>query len=252
MMKHHEDSVKNMVLHFREDPEVSALFLIGSLATGTERPDSDIDGVAIVPQEYCDRLKAAGGATVSIWGKCTYEGGYFDVHFKTRDEIKEILSRGIEPIRNMFSYARPLFCDDPELVRMVADIPKLPEAEIAQKKLRYYCTLKQYYTYYWAICKPQGFHRNHVANGMVFCLYRLILLENKILFPSTRKMEAAVISASDKPDRIIEKCRSFMNNLSDGEAAALVREYEDWTSYNYPDPKEFQFIANNFADPYEL
>jgi len=249
MYKHHAESIENMKKHYREDNEIEALFLIGSVATGTERPDSDIDGVAVVPQEYYERLKAVGNTMATVWGKCTYESGYFDVHFMTRNQIVQILSNGSEPMRNMFSCAKPLFCDDSELTGLIARIPYLPEAEIAEKKLRYYCTFKQFYSYYWSICKPQGFHRNHVANGMVFCLYRLILLENKILFPSTRKMEMCVINAPDKPDGIIEKCHNFMRNLTDEEAAELVRDYEAWTSYDYP--KDFQFIANKFADPYE-
>jgi hypothetical protein len=35
-MKHHEESIKNMIVYFQENPEVMALFLNGSVATGTE------------------------------------------------------------------------------------------------------------------------------------------------------------------------------------------------------------------------
>ena len=249
MLKHHEESIQNMIAYYRKDPDISALFLIGSVATGTERPDSDLDGVAIVPQEYYDRKKAADDAMAAVWGECTYEHGYFDVHFKTRDQIKEILDHGTEPMRNMFSRARPLFCDDPELIEWVARIPEFPEAEIAEKQLRYYCTFKQYHSYYWAVCKPQGFHRHYVASGMVFCLYRLILLENKMLFPSSRKLEMHVKTAPNKPVGIMEKCQNFLRALSDEDAVSLVADYEAWTSYDYP--KEHQRIANRFADPYE-
>jgi predicted nucleotidyltransferase len=51
MLKHHEDSIKIMISHYREDSEITALFLTGSVATGTERLDSDLDGVAVVSQE---------------------------------------------------------------------------------------------------------------------------------------------------------------------------------------------------------
>lgn len=51
-MKHHEESIKNMIAHFKENPEIIALFLNGSVATGTERSNSDIDGVAVVSSEY--------------------------------------------------------------------------------------------------------------------------------------------------------------------------------------------------------
>jgi hypothetical protein len=49
----------------------------------------------------------------ACFGKCTYEGGYFDVHFKTRKQLEELAESGSEPMRNMFSAARVLFCDEP-------------------------------------------------------------------------------------------------------------------------------------------
>jgi len=68
-MKHHEESIKNMTAYFQEDPEIIALFLTGSAATGTERPDSDIDGVAVVSREYYLQKKKTGMTCESIWGK---------------------------------------------------------------------------------------------------------------------------------------------------------------------------------------
>jgi len=57
MHKHHQESIENMAAHYRDNPEIIALFLVGSVATGTERPDSDLDGVAIVSQEYYEEKK---------------------------------------------------------------------------------------------------------------------------------------------------------------------------------------------------
>jgi len=252
-MKHHEDSIKNMIAYFRENPEIIALFLTGSVAAGTERSNSDIDGVAVVSQEYYYEQKKRSGAVIdvveSIWDKCTYEGGYFDIHYKTKQDLINVSENGTEPMRNMFSCARTLFCNDPDLSELVSRIPVFQKTEAAEKQLRYYCTLKQSYSYFWAICRPEGFARIHTAGRMVFCLYRLILLENEILFPSVRKLEEAVKRSANKPEMIIEKCRRFIQSLSDEDALELINSYERWTSYDYP--KDFQFIANNFVDPYE-
>ena len=249
MLKHHEDSIKNMHDHYRADPEVTALFLVGSVATNTERPNSDIDSVAVVSQAYFDKKKDTTGTMEVVHGKCTYEGGYFDTHFITRRQMEELAKNGSEPMRNLFTSAQVLFCNEPGLPELAAEIAVFPEAELDAKKKRYYCTMKQFHLYFWLACKPQGFHRNHVANGMVFSMYRLILLENKILFPSMRKLEECVANAKNKPDEIIAQCHSFMRNQTDDEAAALVETYEKWTSYNFP--KERSVIINGFADPWE-
>ena len=91
MYKHHEESIENMIKHYREDEEIKALFLIGSVATGTERPDSDIDGVAIVSKSYCEQKKNDEGLEEVYYGKCTYEGGYFNIHYMTREDLEEIV-----------------------------------------------------------------------------------------------------------------------------------------------------------------
>jgi len=251
MHKHHQESIENMIAHYSQNPEIIALFLTGSVATGTERPDSDIDGVAVVSPEYYEQKRKTCNECESVFGKCTYEGGYFDVHFKTRQLMEELAASGSEPMRNMFTNARVLFCHEPGLPELAAKIPIFPKKEIELKQLRFYCTFKQFYSYYWVCCKPEGFMKHHVANGMVYNLYRLILIENEILFPSVRKLETFVINAPKKPDGIVDKCRKFMNNLTDEDALALIESYEKWTSYKYPDPKNFQFIANNYFNPWE-
>ena len=250
MLQHHEDSIKIMIAHYQEDPEITALFLIGSVATGTERPDSDLDGVAVVSQEYYERKKKDKGTMEACFGKCTYKGGYFDVHFKTRKELEELAESGSEPWRNMFCAARVLFCNDPELPGIVARIPVFQKADAGKKQKRLYCTLKQFYNYYWNCCKPQGFHRHYVANGMIFNLYRLILLENEILFPSARKLEMMVQRAKNKPDDIIEECHRLMKTFADDDALALVKSYEAWTTYELP--TDNTIIANGFFDPYDM
>ena len=163
--------------------------------------------------------------------------------------MEEVAEKGSEPMRNMFSCARELFCREPGLVELAASIAEFPKDEAPAKKLRYYCTMNMYYTYFWRACKPEGYSRHYVANGMVFSLYRLILLENEILFPSSRKLETTVIGAANKPDRVIELCHRFLHTLQDEDALQILTSYENWTTYDYP--KDRGVILNNFRDHYE-
>ena len=249
MFKHHEDSIQNMITHYRENSEIKALFLVGSVATETARPDSDLDGVAIVSKAYCDELRNTKGLEEVYRGKCTYEGGYFNIHYMTKEDLERLAEKGSEPMRNMFMSARVLFCDEEGLPDLAKKIPIFQESEAAQKQFKFYCTLKMFYTYFWKVCKPEGYMRFHVANGMIFNLYRLLLLENKILFPSVRKLEEYAERAPNLPDKIIEKCHKFMQSLSDEDCLSLVESYESWTSYDYP--KDHNIVMNNFANPLE-
>jgi hypothetical protein len=149
----------------------------------------------------------------------------------------------------MFNCAKVLFCDEPELVPLVEKIFAYPKEEAEKRRLQFYCTFKQFYRYFLVICKPDGFMRHHVAGGMVFNLYRLILIENQLLFPSMRKLEETVISAPNKPANIVEKCQNLLKSLSDTDFDDLVKSYEEWTSYDFP--KDHNTVMNNFADKWE-
>jgi len=249
-----------MIAHYSQNPKIIALFLVGSIATGTERPDSDIDAIAVVSPEYYKEKKKLffdendidGEVIESCFGKCTYEGGYFDVHYMTKEHMEELAKNGSEPKRNKFTNAKKLFCHQEDLPELAKKIPVFQKEEGAAKQLRFYCTFKQLYTYYWSICKAEGFMKDYIANAMVYNLYRLILIENEILFPSLRKLEAFVINAFNKPVDIVKKCQKFMATLIDEDAKEIIDSYEKWTSYKYPDSKEFQFIANNCVNPWEF
>jgi hypothetical protein len=238
-----------MTEFFREKPEVKALFLIGSIVTGTAREDSDVDAVAIITPEEYERKKQSGGTLEVIHGKCTYDGGYFDIHYHTRGDMEALLENGSEPMRNMFTNARVLFSNEEGLAELAAKIPMYPKKDMAEKQLRFYCTFKQFYSYFWKACKPTGFMRFHVADGMIFNLYRLILIENEMLFPSMRKLEETVTVAPKKPEGIIEKVQKFMQTLSDEDCLGLVESYEAWTEYDFP--KVHNIVMNNFADTWE-
>ncbi len=55
MYEHHKESLRIMAEHYRRQPGVIALIFGGSVAKGIERPDSDLDGMAVVSQEEFDR-----------------------------------------------------------------------------------------------------------------------------------------------------------------------------------------------------
>jgi len=250
MHPHHADSILILTDYCRTKPEIIGLFLVGSVATGEARADSDLDCVAIISQEALDeRIRTGVGSLEVIKGMCTYDGGYFDIHYHSPEQCQTFAQSGSELIRNLFRDALDLYGDNPQLAALVATIPRYPKADAAKRQLKFYCTFKMFHTYFWNACKPEGFFRAHVANGMVFNLYRLILIENEILFPCMRKLEDTVRRAPNKPANIIAQANHFLQTLTDRNCAALVQTYENWTAYNYP--KDHNTIMNNFADKWE-
>ena len=93
MYKHHEESIENMKDHFKKQGAV-ALLLVGSVAKGTERADSDLDGIVILSEEEYAEKQKRNITTETIDGLCTYEGGYFDIKYMTKQYLRDLAELG--------------------------------------------------------------------------------------------------------------------------------------------------------------
>lgn len=234
MYRHHEESLKIMEKMFREKEGVIALVFGGSVAKGVERPDSDLDGMVIVTDEYYEHLLEENRLTEVISGYCTYEGGYFDVKYMTKEYLRQAARKGSEPTRNSFVKSRVLFSDDPEIEELVAAIPVFQEKERKEKMISFYCDMQLNYGYFWKACRPEGYMKIRVASEIIYCIYRLILQENRVLFPCNRRLEETVAGVENKPEGIVELCRQFSETPEDGLADRIVSAYHGWTSWDYP------------------
>ena len=106
MYLHHKESIEKLKEYFIGQEGVSAIVLDGSVVKGNARPDSDIDAVIVVTEERFARLSAEGKFAEVIAGYCTYEGGYFDIKYKTKAFLQEAAIRASEPTRNAFVNAQ--------------------------------------------------------------------------------------------------------------------------------------------------
>lgn len=237
MYPHHERAIEAMKQYFAEIPGVIALVLGGSVAKGNERPDSDIDGMVIVTEEYYRRMEEEGRTAETISGYCDYEGGYFDVKYMTKEYIRAAAEKGSEPTRNSFIGSRLLFSSDPEIEGILQAIPVFQKKEKEEKLLSFYADLMLNYDYYWKGCKPEGFMKVRVASEIVYAVYRLILQENEVLFPCNRRLEETVMRLQNKPEGIVEQCRAFLEDSRTPLLEALVENYLSWTGYRPPSEK---------------
>ena len=137
MYPQHERATQNLVALFKEDPEVLAVILAGSLAKGLERPDSDVDAIIAVTEEKYRRLQMEGRTSECIEEGCGYEGGYFDLKYYTKDYLLAAAAHGSEPTRYAFTGSYCLFSRDAELPEIVARIPVFQKAEKGRRCCRF-------------------------------------------------------------------------------------------------------------------
>ena len=249
MYEHHKASLAIMEQMFRNRSEVIALIFGGSVAKGTERADSDLDGMAVVTDEYYNTLQAENRVAEVIPGHCTYEGGYFDIKYMTKDFLRHAAKHASEPTRNAFVKSKVLFTHDPEIIDLVSEIPVFQESEQAEKMLSFYCDLQLNYGYFWKGCKPEGYMRIRTASEIVYCIYRLILQENRVLFPCSRRLEETAAQLENKPKNIIALCQEFCRTLDDELPERILDAYHGWTSWQHPTDQSL--FCSQYATDFE-
>lgn len=223
MYQHHLESAQRCKEYFAGKEGVIAVIWDGSVVKGNARPDSDIDAIVVVTEEKYAELAAQKRTAEVITGYCTYEGGYFDVKYKTKRILTEAARRGSEPTRSAYVKARVLWTADAEIPALVEEIARYPEHEV-QEKLDCFCAdLQLNRGYFLKIVAPENaYMRAHLAQQIVYSVYRLILLENRTLFPCNRRLEETVRACRHRPEHILELGRKFLAEISEETCEAFV------------------------------
>ena len=244
MYKHHELSIKNMEKHFREHNAI-ALFLVGSVAKGTEREDSDLDGIVILSEEeYAEKEKHAA-TTETINGLCTYEGGYFDIKYMTKQYLKDLAEKGSEPARNGFTKVKILFCNDAEIEDILPQITIFQKSEKEDKLLSFYSNFWLNYHYFLKSCAVDGYMKMHTISEVIYSIYRMILQEKEILFDCIRRLEQQVESSQSisDADRFVDKFIEITTYVPPKDIALVLtrysKDFQEWWREPRPNIKEW-------------
>ena len=264
MLQHHIDSIENLKKYYENDEGVIAVILDGSVVKGNARPDSDIDAIVVVTEGRHEALAKEGRLAEVITGYCTYEGGYFDVKYKTKETLKRATMSASEPTRNAYEGAQTVFTKDAEIPDLVAAIGRYPEHERDKKMACFMANLKLNREYFMSCVKEDNaYMRAHLAQEVVYSVYRLVLLENRVLFPCNRRLEDTVKKCKTYPAGLLklgakflkeitaENCEAFVglfvsttklpfNDEINSNLTAYCKYYEDWwMDENPPFPNEW-------------
>ena len=226
MYQHHIDSIERLKEYYRAWEGVIAIVLDGSVVKGNARPDSDIDAIVVVTEEKFAELKRENRMTEVIGGCCTYEGGYFDIKYKTKALLREAAERASEPTRNAYVKAQVVYSADEEIAPLVEKIAAYPERE-REAKIRCFQANLALNQNYFLNCVPESnaYMRAHLAQEIVYSVYRLILAENRVLFPCNRRLEDAVASCPHRPADILQLGAKFLQDVNPETCAAFVSAF---------------------------
>ena len=250
MYPHHIESAQKLRKYFEWQEGVIAIVLDGSTVKGNARPDSDIDAIIVVTEEKYAELAAQNRLAEVIPGHCTYEGGYFDIKYKTKAILRRAAEYASEPTRNAYVKAQVLCTTDAEIPALVAAIERYPEHTVADK-IRCFCANLQLNRGYFLNIVPEdnSYMRAHLAQEIVYSVYRLILIENRALFPCNRRLEETVRACKKRPDDILELGRAFLQEITVERCEAFVQAF--WKQSSLPLNDDVSESCSQYVRYYE-
>lgn len=196
------------------------------------RDDSDIDLVFVVSTAELERRRATGSLSADAsdlaqWPRGHVGGGVVDLPF-----LRAAAERGPEPARFAFTNARVLFTREPEVERVLPQIPVYQERERLEKVRSFVSQLPVHLAYLELGARSDNpWLLAQTATELVFFAGRLILAHNHILFGNRKQFMQQLAAAADKPEGIVERAQELMRTPSEARAHAfyeLVIGFRDW------------------------
>ena len=245
-MQQHEDTLDRYVQGVQVDPKAIAVILVGSVARGTERADSDVDVYLVVSDDVFDSAVAAHRVIFDERSDATYPGGYVDVKLATVAILDAAAERGDDPVRASFEDARVAWVRDGyDIAGQVAAIPVLPPTVWESRANSYMSEVWWHGTDYLpqAIATNNTFLLHHAAVHTVAAGGRALLALNRTLFRGPRYLDATIATLDRVPDRYSDLARQLITQPSQESADAYVQALESF----HPWPVDRRASASTFV-----
>ncbi|GAA2757870.1 nucleotidyltransferase domain-containing protein [Actinopolymorpha rutila] len=228
-MQHHEDTLEMYVRRVKADPNAIAVILVGSVARGTERLDSDVDVYLVVPDDVFDSAIAAHRVIFDERFDATYPGGYVDVKLATVTFLDAAAERGDDPVRASFEDARVAWVRDGyDIADRVAAIPVLPPDVWESRAISFMSEVWWHGTDFLpqAVASDNTFLLHHAAVHTVSAGGRALLALNRTLFRGPRYLDATLAALDRIPDGYSTLARQLLTQPGRESADAYVQALE--------------------------
>ncbi|WP_159622982.1 nucleotidyltransferase domain-containing protein [Ruania rhizosphaerae] len=232
-MQHHQDTLAAFVEHVRHDPDAVGVVVTGSVAHGTERPDSDVDVQLVLTEEAFAQAWEQNRLSYVVRDVATYDGGYVDIKVASADFLRRAARDGDDAMRHSMIGARVAWSRIEGLEEVVAAIPVLPAdlwedrmaSFIAQARLHGGYFLKQ------AVILDNTHLLHHAAVHAVTAGGRALLALNRTLFKGHKYLDEMLASAGHVPDEYARAAAELLHqpSMESGKAYMdLLESFHPW------------------------
>ncbi|WP_078551794.1 nucleotidyltransferase domain-containing protein [Bacillus alkalicellulosilyticus] len=243
MHLHHKQTIENVGSMFMEEPDVLALLVVGSIAHGFERPQSDVDIMIIVSEESYKKRESQNSLTYYNTELCSYDGGYVDGKYITISFMKEVAEKGSEPARFAFEGAKIVISKIEGLQQLIDQITLYPVQRKKENIIRFYAQFEAWHWYCHESIKQENRYLYYqAATSFILFSGRLLLAHNQKLYPYHKWFLKVLEGVKDKPEYVMENISKVLegpNLKSVEELYKMVKNYTDWGVEDINWPHQF-------------
>jgi len=212
MTEDQQQQINEIVGLQRKDDNVIAVILIGSLARGDAREDSDVDCNLVVREkrELCDI---------------------------TKDDLRHTIKHGNELTRWSYTGAKILYSTDNEIEGLIRQIPVYPEGRRQYNMESFASQIRMHFAYLQLAEYSKNTYLLHeTATKIALFAGRLILADNRVLYPNRKWYSREIQRVADKPQGFYEDMCGLLTDPTIDKARAFIDALFSYKAY--PEPEE--------------
>jgi predicted nucleotidyltransferase len=229
-MHHHEQTIAAFTDHHAALPDTLGVVVVGSVARGDERPDSDVDVYLVITDDaYAAAGRAGAIAYVSHTG-VAYEGGYVDVKLASPGYLRAAVDHGDDPTRASFDRGRVRFDRSGELPGLLARMTELPDAAWADRVYNYRAQLSLYGGYFLGQAEQRGdrFLLQHAAVHASLAAGRCALAQHHRFFSGQKYLTRDVADLNSLPTGFLAAWTALVDAPTTAGARRMIEIVDGW------------------------
>ena len=230
---HHQKAIANITNIFQSDNEVEALLIAGSLAHGFNDENSDVDILVIVSDDRYSQKEKDRACTFRKEADEFYDGGYYDGKYISLGYLDLVAKRGNEPTKFALHDAQIAFDKTGKVADYLKKIGVYNTECIRENTMRFVSQLDA-----WKWYCDEGLKKNNqylldlAVSKLILFAGRLILLDNRLLFPYHKWFMKVLENAPQKPPALMASIQGLLTDKSADNVARfyeLIKNYKDWS-----------------------
>ena len=235
MYDHHRQTIENLRACYEKEDDCLALIIIGSVARGEAGQSSDVDFYLVVNEQAYEDCLTRNGECIDAHeysvSPCTEANGYLI----SLPALKAMCDHGNEIDRWMFTSALVEFSKDVEIDQLVADLPHYPEKGRTRRMESYHSQMHYHISFFeFAFLSQTKYLIYETATKLILSIGRLILADNRMLYPNRKWFFRELRKAPDKPAGLCEAMEAFLDAPTIEAGHQLIAMVENYKTYPLP------------------